>query len=427
LVVSAAAQETVQLSEAEAVDRAVSENLSLRSQRTSLSVTERETETAWNRLIPSVTASARMNRSNEAMGGGPSLPGEASVEEYHATFGASVNAQLTLVASIADEIDAASHNLAASRLSYEQATEQTAERVRTIYYSILLGEERIAVRERAVETAEQNLEQVEASFDEGRVDTRTVRQAELRLEQSRLQLQQSRAELDNALGTFRGLLGIEPDRSLELTGSLRVADEESQPLPELSPGARPDVARLSSQIDSQNERVEAAEKNRFWPSLSLSASYSPGLPDPFDPDNPPDKEWSDSGSVSVSIAFGLERLLPFSQEAVALESAQKRAAALQLDRQAAVESARREYASLVRAVENARAAVASQQLNVSLNEEVVDLTEEAYQAGQTDFVSLQEAQVSLAEARLALLNEVYNLRTSLIELEYAAGHPSVEE
>jgi outer membrane protein TolC len=130
--------------------------------------------------------------------------------------------------------------------------------------------------------------------------------------------------------------------------------------------------------------------------------------------------------MRITVSFGLESLLPFSQAAVSAERAAKEAAALRLDRQSAIESAEREYRSLVRSVRNARTALESQRLNVSLNEEVVQLTEEAYEAGQSDFLSLQEAQVDLAEARLALLNEAYNLKTNLIELEYASGQPSIE-
>lgn len=432
-----AAQQTIQLSEQEAVERAVSENLSLRSQRTSLSATQRRTETAWNVLLPSVSAQGSLSRSSEARGGGPTPPGQPTVDEYYTTGSASLDARWTLVASVLDEIESARHSLAASELSYEQAKQQTAQQVRNLYYTILLAQERIAVRETAVETAQQNLDQVQASFDEGRVDTRTVRQAELRLQQARQQRQRSQGQLDDAVANFKGLLGIAPDRDLELTGSLQFESVGDNELPDLAAGARPNVARLASQLESQEASLAAAKKNRWMPTLSLSASYTPslesaqgqsynGFPDPFTADNPPETEWADSSNISVSLSFNFTRMLPFSQEAVAVQTAEKQAAALRLDRQAAVENAQREYESLVRSVENARAAVESQQLNVSLNEEVLQLTQEQYDAGQTDFISLQEAQVSVAEARLALLNEVYNLRTSLIELEYASGQPSIE-
>jgi outer membrane protein TolC len=408
------------------VDRAVQENLSLRSQRTSLQATKRETETAWNMLLPSVSASGTLNRSNEEMGGGPSLPGEPSVDAYHLSASASIDAQLTLVASIADQIERARRSYAASEHSYEEAKESTAEQVRKLFYSILLAQERIAVRETAVSTAEQNLEQVRASFEAGRVAQRTLRRAELSLEQSRLQLQESRTALEDSRATLKGLLGVEPERELELEGKLPVEAPAEGALPELESGARPDVARLGSRIEVQRARLAAAKKDRWLPSLTLGASYNPSLPDPFHPDNPPEKEWTDNGSMRITVSFGLESLLPFSQAAVTAERAAKEAAALRLDRQSAIESAEREYRSLVRSVRNARTALESQRLNVSLNEEVVQLTEEAYEAGQSDFLSLQEAQVDLAEARLALLNEAYNLKTSLIELEYASGQPSIE-
>lgn len=419
-------QRTLRLSEADAVDRAVAENLSLRRQRTTLEIQERQTETAWNVFIPSVSASTSLRRQSQEVPVAP--PGEP----YQTTLSASVSAQLTLVASIANEIESATHNLSAQRMSYEQAKQQTAQQVRTLFYTLLLAQERIAVRETAVETSEQNVQQVQASYEEGRVQARTVRQAELSLEQARLQLQQSRAGLEDSMATFKGLLGIAPDRTVELAGALPTEASAEESVPELRSGSKPSVARLASQIESQQESLEAARKNRWWPSLSVSASYSPGLegytgfPDPFNAENPPNAEWNNSGSISISLSYGLDRLLPFSQQAVSVESAERQLAAAQLERQSAVEQARREYDSLMRSVENARSAVESQRLNVSLNEEVVSLTEEAYEAGQSDFISLQEAQVQLAEARLAFLNEAFNLRTTLIELEYASGQPAIE-
>lgn len=397
------------------MELAIEENLSLRARRTTLAAEERQAELAWNSFIPSLTASGSLSRRNEEIQTAP------PADPYNTTAGYSLSAQLTIPPGILQEIDAIRRSVAASRLSYEEAEESIAEQVRKLYFSLILVREKLAVDRSGVVTAEENYRQTERDYANGRVDSRTLTQAELQLEEARLDLKRSEASMEDSMATFKSLLGIEAEQQVLLTGELPV-DGDDLSLPALSAGSRSDVARYEAEIAAQRASVSSATRSRWLPTLSLSANYDPSTADPFNPDNRElYGEWNDSGSLAVSLTFGLAGMLPFSQQSLSQERAEAQLESLQLQKQDALELAIREYDSLRRNIESTISSLESRRLNLELAREVESLTREAYESGTTDFVSLIEAQTDVEEARLALLQEAYTLKSSLIELEYAAG------
>jgi outer membrane protein TolC len=56
-------------------------------------------------------------------------------------------------------------------------------------------------------------------------------------------------------------------------------------------------------------------------------------------------------------------------------------------------------------------------------EQAYQLTEEAYRAGLQDLLEVQNADLTLRQARLQMLEQNFNYRMGLIDLEYAIGVP----
>ncbi len=413
-VISVGAQELV-LSETEAIERAFKENLFLRAQRVTLATEERQADFAWNIIVPTVSAGGSLSRRNEE------IPAPFPAEPYHTTAGYSISAQLAVPPGIVQQVEAVRRNMAAARLSYEDAEENIAEQVRKLFYSLILVQERLGVNRSSVITAEENFRQTRRDYDNGRVDSRTLKQAELRLAEARLVHERTEASMEDSLAIFKSLLGIAEQQEIRLNGTLP-EDGTDQSLPPFEAGSRNDIARYEAQIQAQEAMLYAANRSRWLPTVSLTGSYAPSTADPFNPDNDTlHGEWTDSGSLSVGLTFRLDGMLPFSQTSISEDRSAARLSALRLEKQDALDRARREYDSLRRNIERSRTALESRRLNLGIAREVENLTREAYERGTTDFVSLIEAQTDVEEARLALLQEAYNLKSSLIEIEYTAG------
>lgn len=408
--------EAITLDEAQSASRAVSENLRLQSRRVSLDAEQREIDTAWNRLLPSLSAGGTLSRANEERAVQP------PAEPYHTTASASVSAEITLTGGTLAAIQATEEAFRASRLSYEEARQEVEREARKLFYFLLLQRERIGVGELALDTAEENRLQTRSEYETGRVDSRTLRRAELAVEQATLSLEQTRAEYEDSLATFRSLLGIDDGQEIELDGRLPVEGPIGAFLPALSASDRADVAALRAEMEAKRMQAEATRRDRLLPALSVRADYAPLTADPFNPDNEAlYGEWSDQGSLSVSLRFGLDGLLSFSRQGVAENSARAAQEALRLEQQEAIETAEREYESLLRRIDNARSALRSRHSNLELAEEVYELTVEAFEHGTTDFTTVLEAQTELEEERLAVLDEAYTLKSRLIDLEYVSG------
>lgn len=248
--------------------------------------------------------------------------------------------------------------------------------------------------------------------------------------QARIQLQTDTAAWQDALDSFVGLLGLTPETQVVLTDRLDADDllEQSKralaaavDASDYDPSGTLGVAELEMRVQAQAERLKAAARSQRLPTVALGANYSPTTVDPFDTANPAWGTWSDAGALSISVSFALDRLLPISSAAAATQAARYQTEILALSRLSTADSAVREYRAALRAVQNARASVESNQLNVSIAFEVLELTQEAYDNGSIDFVTLQAAHDDLDAARLDLAGTLNTLKSTLIHLEYLGG------
>ena len=60
---------------------------------------------------------------------------------------------------------------------------------------------------------------------------------------------------------------------------------------------------------------------------------------------------------------------------------------------------------------------------MALADRTYQLTEEAYRAGLQELLQVQSADLSRRQARVQMLEQQFNYRTGLIDLEYSIGVP----
>ncbi len=414
--------QTLVLTEESAVQLALSENLFLTEERVGLATSARNADTAWNALLPSLTVSGSLVRSNEEIATQPPS------DPYNTTFSTQLDAQLVFSLASVEGIQTARLRYVADQISYDAAAREIDRDVRKLFYNVILLEEQILVTDQSITTAEETLEQARIDFAGGRVPELDVRRAEVSLANLRLLRQRQVTGYEDTVANVRLLLGIEEEIPLVFSGSIQtdLRSDLARVVDEQGISQRLDLLSLEAQIVAQRS-LNRAERQLAWtPSLAFGASYNPNLADPFNPGNAANddwSEWSDRGSLSVSISIPLDNYLPFSATAVDIEAGDDSLHALEIRRESVLESARSEVSSLLRQIESSGTAIDSLRLSVDLAEEIYDLTVESYQQGATDFLDVQEAEDDLSAARYDLLSERYVYLSSLIDLEFAINAP----
>lgn len=392
--VLAGAQETLSLDQA--VATALARNESLARSRIDLEAAKRAASVSWGGFVPSLS-----------IGTGISAPNDGTSASYGA-------AQLSLTLS--------SDTLAAGRkstLAYETelVAYRTAERdlelsVRKAYYSLGLSLKNISLIEQNIASAQKSYDQAEAKRKAGLAPELDALSALVTLEKLKPTLDSAKLSYDDAVDEFRALLGLETDAVVSVD-----TEESSDPGPiELAgiTAADSTVIALESQLAEARAALDAARRAVYSPSLSLSASYQPTYAS---------SAWSDSGSITASIGFSVDGLMPWSSAKSAAATAQDTVAKLESQLSEARSSAAMEVRSLVKQIEQSRAALGSKRLNLTLAEKTALLTEDAYRRGAKDILSLQSALDSLAQARLDVSEEAYALKAAILDLEYALGVP----
>ncbi len=405
------------LTEESATALAVEKNLALASSRVLLESKRIVSDTAMGVFVPGLTANGGLSRANQET----SVPAPGT--PYHWTGTLGITASVAVSAASIQGVRTARLDYQAGRISLEEAQNAITLQVRKSFYQLILLENQLTVSKASIATAEQTLEQVRTDYANGRVQRLTVRQAELSLQSARLLLQRQMVQYDNALASFKNVLGIAPTAAVELDGSLEISPVSvADGVSDASVEQRVDVRGIEAQIALQRSKERASYLSLISPTLTVSASISPSFPDPFSSNNPPGSTWNDRGSVSVSLSAGsLLGFLPFVPQNVNLQMTRKTIESLEIQLQETAASARTEIESLVRSLEASSAAIDSLKASVSLAQESYDLTREAYGLGTADFLTLKSAEDDLLKARYDVLSEEYTYLSSLISLEYATG------
>lgn len=383
-----------------AVDLALANNPSLARSRVDLAAAERALSRAWNGAAPGITLSAGARRS------GATEP---------VTLSGSAGVSLTLAPRTLHEVRKARAALDVQILAYETAARSLELEVRKSLYSLVLARETLAVLRQALATAQKGYDQVEARRRAGLASELDALSARVNLENLKPGLESALMAYESQQARFRQTLGLEQGAPIELAGSLAEASSVSAVDFSGLSGESPSVAALRASLESARVQEAAARSATRSPSLVLSGSYNPQSTD-YGP-------WTDNGSLSATLSFSLDNLMPWSAARETADKARDAAVKTESQLMEARTGAEISALSLRRSIEQSLASLAARRLTVEMAERSWRLTEEAYNFGTKDILSLQKAGDNLQEARANLLKEGFNLVSALLDLEYELGLP----
>jgi len=308
------------------------------------------------------------------------------------TINGSISTALTLTTAVMGTMQVNKLLYDQAQLSYQTARRGVELSVRKAYYALLIARQNIAVLQQSIDTAQKNYDQTEARRKAGLAPELDALTALVALEKLRPTLDSAQVSYQNQLADFRQLVGMDQARVPTLVDSLDAATPLAADTATMPSQAdlvahlddSPAVAALRMSLNLAKARQEAANRNMYSPTLSLALSYRP-----VSSDNA--VTWKDSGSLSATATFALDKMLPWSQDSQTVAAAADSVATLGIALSDSRTSADLQVRSLYRRIDQARGSLKALRLNVTLAERTYALTEDAYRFGTKDVMSLQNA------------------------------------
>lgn len=430
-------QKTVTLTVENAVDYAKKNSRALKSADIDLDIKRRASAYSWNVLFPDVTVSGTMSRANsvessikQANAMAPIMNAirvpfeeKKETESMHWTAVGNVTASLNLSLAYVNSIRAAKADYEAGKISWEKSQKETLANVKKLFYGLLLAQENLNLQKRSLENARQRSAQAAANFRNGRIPELALLQAQVTYQNMVPEVEQAELQFKQQKNMFAFLLGMPVGTEIVLDGSIdpEYVDLDADSLMKQYLETSLDYKSLQATLNTMNLQLGAANMAAFTPALALSYSYQPVLPDALDADWGDKDAWVDNGSFSVTLAWKISDMLPWSKNRQQAKDLKANIQKLELSLQDVRENQRMKIQEAVDNLKMCREQIQSMQRNVTLAQRSYNMSATAYMNGTRELLDLRDAENQLNQAKLGLANQKFNYISSLLDLETLLG------
>jgi outer membrane protein TolC len=451
--VMAQTTEKVRISPAEAVERAIKNNLGLESARVTASTKKRASDLSWNQFIPSVTVGGSLIVDNEKTTAsgvstvaptglinspmfspppGVTLPPDADiylsvpysvdVPKWH--IAGSIQVSLNLSIAMIENMKRLKLDYQSGLIAYDKAKLQLERDVRKAYNSMLLLQENIAVLRESFEAAGRRVQAARANYNAGLAPELTLLQAQVAMENMKPAIDQVENGYRLAMANFAMFLGMPYDTAFELQPLEKATDFISLDVKDLisrSASGKPDILELRHSI----LLLQSARKTQFQsllPALTLSWNASPVFTKMSD--NWSDEgNWRKQGSLTLSLGLRLHSLIPFSLDFQSVKNLDDQITGANIGLARMIQGTEIEIYNTVLALNKTQITAEAQAQTVALADRAYRLTEQAFRAGLLDLLQVQNAELELKQAKVSMLEQQFNYLNGLLDLEYSIGVP----
>jgi outer membrane protein TolC len=434
----------------EAVELALKSNLSLESSRISLDTSKRASDLVWNQFLPELDLRGTLSRSNSGSTQTMTVP-SAMIDSSalfpsgppgpSTVFGVSplsvdvdpqwivngnFSATLSFSFALIQGIRKIKADYQTGLLSYAKARSQTERDIRKAYYQMLLLQENIDLLRSSFVNAERQVAMAQANYNNGLAPQLTLLQAQVSRENMKPTIDQAENGLKLAMANFAMNLGLDYDTRFELVpvqGAPNYGDLNLRELTSRAVNGKPDIMELRQTLVATELGRKAQALQLYTPTLIFSWNYSPTLVGPWDNDWLEGDNWNEGGNFSIMLSMGLNSLLPFTKQGQGLKDIDNSLRTLNIGLAQAIRGTEIEIYNTILSLERSRTQAETQAETVALAERTYRLTEDAYRAGLQDLLQVQSADLSRRQAQVQMLEQQFNYRTGLIDLEYSIGVP----
>ena len=398
------------LSVDEAVKIALDNNLSLMRSSLDVQVKKRNADRSWNSLLPSAGAAAVASHPTSITG--PIEPASRDVW----TPGFSLSAGLTFSLSVIENIKKAQTDYELGLLSYETLRRELELQVRKLFYQILLLDANRELAAQNFASAQSRYEQSAALVRAGQAPRLNELSARVDMENLRPSLSNAGILYENAMDTFKIVLGLPSDTVISLEGSLSAGFNGRLQAGSLEPQGSLEAASILKSIQSMEAQRNAIRNGAYFPSLRFSWTSTPLY-------NIRNEVWNDNGSFSISLGLNLDNFFPWSNAKTQVDNLNDGIRAAQIQLTDSLRNSENRVSQNLRTVERILESLEAIKLNVDLAQSTYEMYEDAYSRGAADYQQLRSAGDSLEQAKNRLLSEQYNLISAMLDLEKELNIP----
>ena len=413
----------------DAVRVALERNPAFLQQLNAVERAEYSERTAWGGFLPSLSASlgfrGDFSRSLNAVDEfGQPVGGQAYVESTRSSASQGLSGQYTLLdlKQIRD-YRAARASTAVQEAAVNAQAGTVRRQVGQAYFGAVRQVRLLAVEERQLRTAQENLAAVRELLRIAAKQPTDVLGAELDVAQAELAVQQARGEVEKAELALKAAIGTPMTTEFDLTDDFPPVFDptalDAAILLDRALRENPGLAQQAAAVEAADRQLSAARALRF-PSIGGNYNYGRGTSlrdyDAFGQFDLPNSGWGFGISLSVPVFNGFQTSGQIGTAAIEADNAREglRQERLQLEQE--VLSARID-------LQNAYAGVQVATRSVEIARERLDQGQELYRNGTLDFTALQQMINALANAERGLVNAQNQFANALLALEEKVGGP----
>ena len=312
---------------------------------------------------------------------------QQALEKYFATAEARRNAQISLVSEVATE-----------------------------YFTLRQTEEQLQLARETLKTVQESYDVNKAMFDAGASTELDVKTAQGQVQSAKINVLTYERELAQAENYLVLLIGQPLPAELPAPqpfNSTNLLAEIPAGLPSELVQRRPDILEAEHTLKAANANIGAA-RSAFFPTITLTASAgstSSQLAQLFGSGT---GVWNFAPQVTLPIFTG-------GQNRAELDSAKIATRIEVADYQKAIQTAFREVADALVAINTYAAQVDAEAVGISAEQGRYDLANIRYRHGEDSYLNVLSAQQDLYSAQQGMLQEQYNKLASQISLYQALG------
>lgn len=423
-------EEVVTLTVDQAVEYALQNSRDLKSNDIDLAIKERSAKYSWNVFLPDITVSGTAARTTDidstlnqmnamqglaALTGGQPVPPIEAEEKYHWALVGNINAQLNLSLAYIYSIRAAKAGYEGGKITWEQSQKQTIMNIKKLFYGLLLQQESLEIQRMSLENARQRAAQAQINFNNGRIPQLQFFNAQVTYENQRPEVETAERSFNQQLDTFAFLIGMPVGTKIELSGSIEpeYVNVTTEELLEKYGEKNLDLRALQNNIDILNMNLKALNLSSYTPALVLSYGYQPtgtwwsG-----------DLDFADQGSLSITLAFNITNMLPWSANRQQAQDLKDNISKLNLTMETLTENQKVQVRKAVDTLNQAREQIDSMGRTVELAQRSYDMSVSSFNNGRMELLDVRDAQTQLNQAMLGQLNQKFNYISALMDLEY---------
>lgn len=316
---------------------------------------------------------------------------------------------------VANSYRIAKHSLEMTQTDLERVKNQVALDVVESFYGLLLAREAVAVAREAVDTAEEFLRVVKARYETGEASSFEVMRAEVEVSNLQPVLIAARNSVALSELALKKAMGADQDADIDFVGAFEIPelDISVEASIERALADRPEVQMLEYQKRIAESSIGLAKSGRL-PSLSVDLNF----------DVRTDEITTDSDLIEdtyagyITLSFPLfDGLRTKSQISQAMADARRADLAMENLKDGIELEVRAAFLDIEAAGERMR----SQEKNVEMAEEGLEIANERYLQGYATNLEVLDSQLALNTARQNELQALHDLNLAIARLKKAKG------